>query len=1101
MPKTIINKQSHLLITETFDLIERANNLFNFTDFCPLNQDDHEKSYYFDNPVDLQKSLITDFLNDISMLFSSEAAFIKILKYPENKIPSLFVSSQYAADLVNNPQVISIINKVIPGPDYENIIKKMDLGVYPKTIENTFPKDYSNIKNPFFIDIESNHNCFILILPVISNVFPHKENLIDQEKMILPAQLFPVAQCGLIFKSPADIKKIKSLTQTFALIVNFLSCSLEKRIKIQIITDAKEKYKMFLDQSKDTIWAADLNFNFIYMSPAVKALRGYTAREALNQPVNEMFVPESLNKIFEIYSQARDMLATNPNTLGWPDGIEVLAKCKDGSTIWNEVTAQFTRDSTNQVTGFVGISRDIDRRKKIEEQLEYKRKFENLITKFAVDFINIPIETIEKTILRALEEIGKFQSCDSSWLFLSQDNGKTMSLISQWLAPETENEMNLWQNIDISKYPYFVNMLFTNKIFSLNSLNDLPAYAENEKNLLSKRNVKSFIMAPVIIKDHVMGFIGMDHKKNEVKWSEDIETIINMSGKIFSNVLSRKMYEEELNKHKSNLENAVKKRTQELENSNKTLLNEINSRKETEIKLKKSEMRFKAVFENSLDCIILVNKSLEILFSNNAAKKHSKENQLPLTEKNLTKLKKLFPGFYSSWVKHITNTFETGKPENREDSIIKNNRTISIEATFSPVKDEKDTIFAVAVIYRDVTKKKEMQQKLLKTEKLEALGLLAGGIAHDFNNYLTVIMSTSSLVAHELAGRQTPKNNIVNNNEEILKKINNITISADKASDLAKQLLTLSKGGNPIKSKTDINKIIKESLQINLESFNINFKFRPSQKVKPFSADPGQINQVITNLIINARQALSSNRAAKTKNKMIQIKTDFLADYTPDENNFAGDYVYISIKDNGPGIPVNILNSIFDPFFTTKTSGTGIGLTLIHSIIKKHDGHLKVSSQIGKGTTFEIFIPALPVKKQEIMNIKEFPDFEFSDKKILFMDDIPEIRDTMKETLTFSNFEIELAAKGEEALEKYIKAHKSKKPFDLIILDLTIKNGMGGLETLNMIKNINPHVIAVVSSGYSQDPVMSDYKKYGFKGALYKPYKADEIKKVLKGLF
>lgn len=1039
----------------------------------------------FNNPLNSLNEHIKEYLCEASNIFGAKEAFLRIIHFPENKIPPLFFSNKNSEKSIT-PSTLDTINNLLPFIDYKSL---SDSQIYKQANQN-----FKNYKNDITIlkDIFSKTDT-LCGLTIFSNTMPLKENLIKNTLQTNPLTQgpkkinYPVAHLFFKFDSSIYDEKLKKHNNSMLKIIDFLSISLENKIKLQITDDAKKRYRMFLDQSKDTIWAADLNFKFIYMSPAVLPLRGYTAQEAIEQPVNEMFVPESVQKIYTIYTQAREMLATNPDNLGWPEGIEVIAKCKDGSTIWNEVTAQFTRNNQGEVVGFVGISRDIDRRKKIEAQLEYKRKFENLITKFAIDFINIPISKIDQKISQALKEIGEFQSCDSSWLFITNDNGQTMSLINQWLAPETIDEIDLWQDIDTTDFSWFAQKLFSTRLIALNSISELPDHASPLKGLLIKRGVKSFIATPVIINNQIAGFVGMDHKNHCVRWSEDIKTILKITGQIFSNLLSRKLYEEELNSHRNNLEELVKNRTIELQQSNEQLISEIEIRKKVETDLVKSELLFKSIFDNSIDCIMVVNADLKLIFENRAAVELSKKRQLSFRENNLSKSSDELLSFQKKWISHIKKAFDTGIPLRREDAIILKGQEIIIEATFSPIKDTLGNIFSVGIIYRDITEKKDSERKLQTSEKLDSLGLLAGGIAHDFNNYLTVIMASSTLAEAKIS-KTFP------NDHPLIKPIKTITKSARNASRLATQLLTLSKGGAPIKKKIDIHKLIHEAIEINIRSNdNIKTEFNFSTMVKPFNADKDQISQILANLVINAKQAIVGKG-------QITIETKLLENYQLDCKSYKDDYIYITVRDSGHGIPKEQLENIFDPFFTTKKTGSGIGLTIINSIIKKHDGYLNVSSKINVGTCFEIYLPAL-VPKTEIIFSKKSEKNNKMHKRILFMDDVKEIRETMKEILKSLGHQIDLACHGEEAITKYKQVIDKQKPFDVIILDLTIPNGMGGIETLIAIKKINPQVCAIVSSGYAHDPVMSNFENYGFKGKLLKPYQLNDIQNLFKRLF
>jgi PAS domain S-box-containing protein len=396
-----------------------------------------------------------------------------------------------------------------------------------------------------------------------------------------------------------------------------------------------------------------------------------------------------------------------------------------------------------------------------------------------------------------------------------------------------------------------------------------------------------------------------------------------------------------------------------------------------------------------------------------------------------------------------------------------------VEINLSYVQLDRDYIVTVA---RDITERKRMEEELLKAQKLESVGILAGGIAHDFNNILTAIIGNISLAKNQV----TPE-------DEIFDLLNEAEMASTRAQGLTKQLLTFAKGGTPVKEAASVKDIIKESTLFALRGSKSICEFSIGEDLLPVEVDVGQFNQVINNIMINATQAMPLGGTIKVAVENLIIEE---RDYLPIK---PGRYIGISITDQGIGIAEEYLSKIFDPYFTTKQKGSGLGLATTYSIIKRHDGHITVESRQGVGTTFHIYLPAsekaIP-EKEEFRLIK-------GQGRILVMDDEASLRRTIERMLKGLGYEPEFAKDGAEAINMVKKAREAGTSYDAVILDLTVPGGMGGKECITKLLEIDPGIKAIVSSGYSEDPVLSNFQEYGFKGMMPKPFKARTLSKVL----
>ena len=397
--------------------------------------------------------------------------------------------------------------------------------------------------------------------------------------------------------------------------------------------------------------------------------------------------------------------------------------------------------------------------------------------------------------------------------------------------------------------------------------------------------------------------------------------------------------------------------------------------------------------------------------------------------------------------------------------------TIAIPSEQSEFKNMIISIF-------DITDRKKMEQDLIRMQKIESLGILSGGIAHDFNNVMTGVLGNISLAK------------IWAESDE---KVKEILIDAEnacfRAKELTQQLITFAKGGSPIKETIPIKGLIKDLTIFTLSGSNVKAKFDIPDDIWPVEVDGGQISQVINNLVLNADQAMPEGGIIEVKCENVEInKEDILPLKT-------GRYIRITIKDQGCGIAREHIDKIFDPYFTTKQKGSGLGLSTVYSIIKRHDGYISVESEIGLGSTFYVYLPAS--EKETYEKREEEKDPIYGKGRILLMDDEEIVRNVANKMLTTLGYEVELIEDGVKVVELYKTAKDSGRPFDIVIMDLTIPGGMGGKEVIMKLLEIDPYIKAIVSSGYSIDPVVSEYEKFGFKGFLTKPFNIVEIGKVV----
>jgi PAS domain S-box-containing protein len=540
----------------------------------------------------------------------------------------------------------------------------------------------------------------------------------------------------------------------------------------------------------------------------------------------------------------------------------------------------------------------------------------------------------------------------------------------------------------------------------------------------------------------------------------EIENVKYLVG-IIRDITERKNFEDKIKKINSELEERVKERTIELE-----------SEKE----------RLSVTLKSIGDGVIVTDDKGIIIMMNDIAVDITGWSQDESLGNKLSDIISIFDEKTRLKIEDpVDSVLKTGKIINIENNaliISKDGTEKIITDSAAPIKDKQNNIIGVILVFRDVTEKYKLENKLINTQRLESIGILASGIAHDFNNLLTGIFGFIELAL----------NNI--HTVEIVKECLNEAINVMKrAKDLTLQLLTFSKGGAPVRKPVSIVKIIKNCVNFVLSGSKILYDLNIPDNLWVTEVDENQISQAIDNLLINAYQAMPNGGK-------IFINVENYELFDKNKYNLAeGKYIKITIKDQGVGISIDIQKKVFDPFFTTKSTGSGLGLTTTYNIIKNHKGFIDYESEINKGTTFYIYLPALEYSENQ--NENQFKASHHGEGSALVLDDEAFIRIIAGEYLKNMGYEVVLVSTGEEAVKKYKNAYEDNKKFKFVILDLTLHNGMNGIDTLQKLLKIDNDIIAIASSGYSDDPVMADPKKYGFKDVLPKPYTYNELNDIL----
>ncbi len=505
---------------------------------------------------------------------------------------------------------------------------------------------------------------------------------------------------------------------------------------------------------------------------------------------------------------------------------------------------------------------------------------------------------------------------------------------------------------------------------------------------------------------------------------------------------------------------------------------DITERKLAEEALRQSEEKYRTLFESAPEAVFLFEMDGTVIDCNEAA---AKLIGVP-AEKIIGHHVGDFAGFDGESAERALGVFagagrgeEVAAAELRLTPHGRESRWIEVYPTL--VNIGADTR-AIQVIACDITEQRRMQEELLRAQKLESIGILAGGIAHDFNNLLGAVLANVSLAQKYSESKTT-----------VSERLRDARDALARAQNLAQRLLTFSKGGTPIKRTISLHGIVAESVTLAAKDSNVQCQVSIPDDLWPVEADESQIYQVINNILTNAVQATPDGG-------MVTVRAENLpASMGGSLPVSQCDCIRLSIEDHGAGIPQEHIPKIFDPYFTTKRQGLGLGLATAHAIVSRHRGHISVDSEPNAGTTFHIYLPAAKERTSETPVATGIP--AQADVRVLVVDDDELMLQAAAAVLRDLGHDAALAHDGDEAVELYRRALDSGNPFDVVIMDLTIPQGLGGKEAMVRLSEIDPGVKAIATSGYTDDPVLAAFEDFGFQGILRKPYAVEDMGSVI----
>lgn len=685
-------------------------------------------------------------------------------------------------------------------------------------------------------------------------------------------------------------------------------------------------------------------------------------------------------------------------------------------------------------------SKETNQEPRAQEALYINLELVSILNILSTNFINMPLDEIDDGIAAGIATVGEFVGFDRSYIFRYSSAAKLVKA-SEWWQEGVDSKV--LKNLPVSSLPCLMDNLNRLEVIYIPSVASLGPKRELEKKEFTQQHIKTFLAIPLIYNAKLIGFLGFDSLNKENKISEEILIHLKMAATVFESAFGRK---------KSIIDLSVEKE------------------------------QLSVTLRSIGDAVISTDIEGKILIFNRTAEKLSGFSVQEVIGKEFNSVIKLLePKTRLPQIKvasEVINSRQAIEALKEVILVAKDSTERLVVARSVPLKDFESRAIGAVTVFRDVTCERKMEQEITRAQKLESVGILAGGIAHDFNNILTAILSNITLA------RMRP--GIDPETKEILEDAEMASIQARK---LTQQLLTFAKGGVLVKKTASLSDLLKETTDFVLRGSKGRCVLDVAEDLWVADIDSDQISMVIQNIVINADQAMPQGGIINVKASNITAKGD--------EGLGAKStrYVQLDFKDQGIGIPLEYLSKIFDPYFSTKQRGSGLGLATAYSIVKKHEGFIKVDSKPGEGTVVSIYLPAsqeikIVAKDEERMIITGIG-------RILVMDDEEIVRKAIGRAITALGYMVDFAIDGKEAIALYKKAKESGQDYEAVILDLTVPGGMGGKETIERLLQFDPEIKAIASSGYSTDPIISEPAKYGFSGVAIKPYNIEELSNIL----
>ena len=868
-----------------------------------------------------------------------------------------------------------------------------------------------------------------------------------------------------------------------------------------VLSEFEVKFKDIVEFVNESIAFSDYNDKLVYFNEKFSNLLNYPNNELIGYKVKD-FISEEFKDQFKKETNERERGKEASK-------YEVAFKTKDGRKVFVIISAKGLYDSNGKFLGSLAILTDITQIRDMEKR--YHTLFETANDSiFLMDndiFIDCNQKTLELFNCKREEIINQHPYRFSPEF---QPDGMTSKEKAEKYITKAfsgEPQFFEWLHSTLDGTPFFAEVTLNlielkGKKFLQAIVRDITERKLVEKVTKEKNEMYKQLFNSYPLPTYAWDYVGDDFKLVRINDAADRYTdgkLRNLMGMLASQFFTKRGFNDLF---KTMMKSFKEKSSTSAEFDytflssgkrsyieahfayvppNSILLHtkDIAERKFAEKQLEEEKERLSVTLASIGDGVITTDIDGKIVLYNRVAEKLTGYNQKETISRDIND------------ILNITDTISNERFEFNKLSKFELSDNLKLTNKFggkkeiaikgNPILDKSEKKIGEIIVIRDNEEKKRLEREILKTQKMESISILAGGIAHDFNNILTAILGNLSIAKIE-----------INNKESTLGKIIDQTIKATyRANKLTKQLLTFSKGGTPVKKTISIKELIEETTNFALRGSKSRSFIRIAPDLWNVDIDEGQISQVINNIVLNADQSMPNGGNIIVEAKNIVIEN------TVEDPSLSGDFfVQISIMDQGIGIPDEYITKIFDPYFTTKQKGSGLGLSVCYSIIKNHGGRITVDSVSGQGSIFYIILPAASTKTQENHEIVEKPLLKGMGT-IMVMDDEKYIQKLLLKLLNRLGYNVIITSEGKEFLKVYRNMKDSQQEVSCVIMDLTISGGMGGKDTIKNLREFDDVVKVIVSSGYSNDPIMADYKKYGFNGVLPKPFSINDLSDLL----
>jgi len=805
------------------------------------------------------------------------------------------------------------------------------------------------------------------------------------------------------------------------------------------LRESEEKFRELFEKSGDAILIIE-NETFVDCNEATVKMLGYKTKEEFlylhPSKLSPEFQPDGKKSAKKADEMMETAIQKGTHRFEW-DHVR-----KSGEIFPVEVL--LTAISNNPEKRIIHtVWRDITERKKSEKSLFLRMQIESLSAEIFADFISSPISETDRLVVEALRKIAEIAGGSRAAIFRISSESDSLRISHEWRNSDAEEHSAKLPKIPFEESGIFQRKLLNDEMIIISGLSDLPDEIRNSSELMKDFNFHSFIFIPIVVQGKSRSVIGVCGGRDKVvDWTLEYVDLLKYIGPIILSALDRR---------------------------------------ETANALAAEKERLAITLRSIGDGVITTDTLGNILLMNNVAEElcgwpQEEAAGVPLSDV-LHIIHELTREPCENPVRKILKSGEIVELEDHTILISRDGTERIISDSGAPIRDAGGGIIGVVLVFRDVTEKQKMQETIQRSVKLDSLGILAGGIAHDFNNLLGGIYGNIDLALERSIDTQA------------VTYLNKAVNTIDRAKGLTSQLLTFAKGGAPVRQVSSLFPFLKETALFALSGSNVSCLFQIEDGLWQCNIDKNQIGQVIDNIVINAQQAMPDGGKIVVIAKNIRIAEK---EHSALEK---GDYVKISFRDFGCGIPKETISRIFDPYYTTKTKGHGLGLATCYSIISRHGGFIDVESEAGKGTTFHMYLPAC----NEILNneIVQADNKLIGAGTILILEDEEILRDMMTYMIQSLGYSVVCKENGTDAIEYFLNDLQKEKKISGMIFDITIPGGMGGKEAIREIRKLNLEIPVFVASGYAEDPVMANPAEYGFTASISKPFTKRSLSEML----